>query len=176
MEYLSTREIGIDMAHRVPQHGSKCNKLHGHRYKIEAVIKGPLADSGEQTGMTLDFGFIKEGMMDLIDAFFDHATTLQENDPLVEILMRSGDFHVCDDHPLVTNPRGLITLVEDSGKTSGIPAKLCLIESTPTAENLAALWYYRLLSFVNYRSEGRARLHQIIVWETPNCKSAYPHF
>lgn len=172
MDYLSTREIGIDVAHRVPTHGSKCQRLHGHRYKIEAVIQGSLASSGEQTGMTLDFGFIKEGMMTLIDAYFDHATTLHVSDPLAALLLNGGDYHPVDD--IVDDPKGTILLMEDSGEFSGLPTKLCLLTVIPTAENLAALWYYRLRNFVTCRSDGRAVLSQVIVWETPNCKSAYP--
>ena len=62
-ENLITREIGIDMAHRVTHHGSKCKNIHGHRYTIHAMVKGPLFESGEQQGMVLDFGFLKEEMM-----------------------------------------------------------------------------------------------------------------
>ncbi|RZM10640.1 MAG: 6-carboxytetrahydropterin synthase, partial [Sphingomonas sp.] len=57
-------------------HGSKCHNLHGHRYRIEAWCRGPLFAAGEQTGMVLDFGFLKDEMMRTIDARFDHAFML----------------------------------------------------------------------------------------------------
>ena len=59
--HLIRRRIEIDAGHRVPHHASKCCNLHGHRYVIEALCNGPLAEAGEQTGMVLDFGFLKEG-------------------------------------------------------------------------------------------------------------------
>ena len=37
-----TRRIGIDMGHRVPDHGSKCRNPHGHRYEILATCEGPV--------------------------------------------------------------------------------------------------------------------------------------
>ncbi|MFW8587824.1 6-carboxytetrahydropterin synthase [Rhizobium beringeri] len=56
---MITREIGIDAAHRIPHHESKCHNLHGHRYKIAATCVGPLCGDGEQTGMVLDFRFLE---------------------------------------------------------------------------------------------------------------------
>lgn len=79
-----TREIGIDAAHRVPDHASKCFNLHGHRYTILATCRGPLIDSGEQTGMVVEFGFLKEEMMAVCDTPADHATILWEGDPMLE--------------------------------------------------------------------------------------------
>jgi 6-pyruvoyltetrahydropterin/6-carboxytetrahydropterin synthase len=77
-----TREIGIDAAHRVPHHASKCHNVHGHRYVVEATICGRLIEEGEQTGMVMDFGFLKDEMMAIIDAPADHAMIMWENDPL----------------------------------------------------------------------------------------------
>lgn len=79
-----TREIGIDAGHRVPDHGSKCRNLHGHRYTIQATCIGDLIDNGEQTGMVLDFGFLKDEMMKEIDAECDHATILYRGDSLLQ--------------------------------------------------------------------------------------------
>ena len=82
-EFLISREIGIDAGHRVPTHGSKCANTHGHRYKIVATCSGPLADDGEQAGMVLDFGFLKDEMMKVIDAVYDHALIAWASDPLL---------------------------------------------------------------------------------------------
>ena len=40
-----TREIGLDAAHRVPDHASKCFHIHGHRYTVFATVEGHLAKS-----------------------------------------------------------------------------------------------------------------------------------
>ena len=135
-----TREIGIDAGHRVPLHGSKCRSLHGHRYTIQATCEGELAQGGEQDGMVLDFGFLKEEMMAEIDAPCDHALVLWCDDPLVAIL---------------TGKEGC--------------QKLYILDSTPTAENLARHWFARLAPRVVDRSGGLATLVNIRVYETPNC-------
>lgn len=81
-----TRDIGIDAAHRVPHHASKCCNLHGHRYCIQATVEGWISSEGEETGMVMDFGFLKEEMMDVIDGPADHAMIMWNKDPLAEQL------------------------------------------------------------------------------------------
>jgi 6-pyruvoyl tetrahydropterin synthase/QueD family protein len=86
-KFLIDRKIEIDAAHRVHLHGSKCGRLHGHRYSIHAVCSGPLAEGGEEDGMVMDFGFLKEEMMSVIDDCCDHGLILSEKDPLLRILL-----------------------------------------------------------------------------------------
>jgi 6-pyruvoyltetrahydropterin/6-carboxytetrahydropterin synthase len=143
--YRITREIGIDAGHRVPQHGSKCRSLHGHRYTIQATCEGPLAQAGEETGMVLDFGFLKDEMMGEIDEPCDHALILWNQDPLIGIL---------------TGQEGC--------------TKLYQVAFSPTAENLARHWFERLAPRVAARTGGRATLTNLRVLETPNCWADYP--
>src|SRR4051812_45172843 len=85
------REIGIDMGHRVTFHGSKCRNLHGHRYTIQATCRGPLFVEGEQQGMVLDFGFLKEIMMKEIDEPCDHGMALWVDDPICSLFMTENE-------------------------------------------------------------------------------------
>lgn len=169
-DFAIRREIGIDAAHRVAQHGSKCRRLHGHRYTIEAVCSGPLQVMGEQQGMTLDFGFLKEEMMAEIDTPCDHATILHVKDPLLSLFIPSV---------LIEHQRDTVERYGCSGgifedEALGIEHKMYLIGDTPTAEVLARHWFNRLVPRVVERSEGLARLSQIVVHETPNCAAYYP--
>lgn len=160
--HLISREIGIDMGHRVSAHGSKCRNLHGHRYTIHATCRGPLAEDGEQDGMVLDFGFLKELMMGHIDDPCDHGTTLWVRDE--ELLKALG--------PRAT----MVTALVAKGGwclTDWNWGKLYVVPFTPTAENLARHWFERLAVPVVSRSEGRALLHSVKVWETPNCSAEY---
>ena len=166
---LITREIGIDAAHRIPDHRSKCRNLHGHRYRIEATCAGPLAESGDQNGMVLDFGFLKQEMMEVIDACCDHGLMIWVNDPLLAEFL-----------PLEyrDNGAGRVELAEaiaDEGQIvlQGKFGKLIVLSIVPTAENLARHWYERLAGKVHERSFGRAKLHRMEVWETPNCRASY---
>ena len=48
----------IEAAHRLPNvpPGHKCARLHGHSWRIEVAIEGPV---GDQTGWVMDFADLK---------------------------------------------------------------------------------------------------------------------
>lgn len=50
--------------------------LHGHSYKVEVLLESDYLDNGQ---MVYDFGLMKHGMKELIDAF-DHAIALWDGD------------------------------------------------------------------------------------------------
>ncbi len=110
---LITKEIEIDMGHRVTNHKSKCASMHGHRYKIEVGVEDRIiaTKGASDEGMVIDFGDLKEIMMEQIDKKFDHGFVLWGGDPL------------CD------------ALLEDE-KT-----KLVMVPFIPTAEQLAEHWF-----------------------------------
>lgn len=176
--HLITREIGIDAGHRVPDHGSKCRNLHGHRYTIQATCSGPLAEQGVETGMVLDFGFLKDEMMKLIDDPCDHALILWCGDPILEwvlpdeyYLTRLND-HA--DHPqeITGDPMAGGGHYNGAGKEGA--AKVYITPFVPTAENLARHWFELLWPRVGAITHGRAELVKVKVWETPNCSAEYP--
>jgi 6-pyruvoyltetrahydropterin/6-carboxytetrahydropterin synthase len=160
--HLIRREIAIDAGHRIPTHGSKCRHLHGHRYTIEVQVRGPLLD-GEQSGMVLDFGFLKECMIAAIDAPCDHGLMLWAEDPALEMVL-----------PLENLPIIRATVAAlGSWLGAGPFGKVYVLPCLPTAENLAAHWFMRLVEPVAIRSHGQASLVGLKVWETPNCWAAY---
>jgi 6-pyruvoyltetrahydropterin/6-carboxytetrahydropterin synthase len=158
--FITTREIGIDMGHRVTNHGSKCRSVHGHRYKIAAEVAGELEIVGSSEGMVIDFGFLKEEMMDAIDAPCDHALCLWSRDPLLT------DWAVSSTDTALAEHYG-------GAASQWIGGKLYILATVPTAENLAKHWFEVLEPRVTGRTQGRARLERIIVWETPNCLAEY---
>lgn len=158
-----TREIGIDMGHRVTNHESKCKNLHGHRYRIIATLQGSLIEEGSQEGMVLDFGFIKKVMMEEIDARFDHGTALWVKDPLLL-------------HELGPRRHKLEEEVQMNGyaSTTWKWGKLVITYDVPTAENLAALWAAILrVPCETYLHDTESRLYSVTVWETPNCSATH---
>lgn len=172
MRHEIVREIGIDAGHRVTHHGSKCRNLHGHRYTVQAVCEGPLFAEGEQQGMVLDFGFLKEEMMDIIDAHCDHGMILWIKDPWVPVLLGLTDLELeAEAHNVETE--GWV-LHEGCGHTHEHGGKFYIVPFVPTAENLAAHWFERLTPRVKARTNNQATLKRVIVWETPNCSATYP--
>lgn len=47
----------FDAAHRLPGYEGKCARVHGHTYKVEVVLEGPV---DENSGFVLDFFRLKE--------------------------------------------------------------------------------------------------------------------
>jgi len=142
---LITKEIEIDMGHRVPNHKSKCRNFHGHRYKIEVGVDDKvisLSGSSDE-GMVIDFGDLKQIMMEELDGKFDHGFVMSEYD---EFLF---DFK---------------KIAEKSGM------KIIFVDFVPTAENLARHWYTlikpRLL-------EKEISINHVKVWETPTSTATY---
>jgi 6-pyruvoyltetrahydropterin/6-carboxytetrahydropterin synthase len=165
------REIGIDAGHRVPLHGSKCKNPHGHRYLIEAHCTGPLQAESEQEGMVIDFGFVKEEMMEVIDEFCDHGQILQVTDPYVKRFAPKIDLREAKQQVKTAGYYSYKGCLADAEE---LPVKLYLVPFAPTAENLARHWFQRLAPRVEERSNGLGRLARIVVHETPNCRAYYP--
>ena len=171
MTYYITREIGIDAGHRIPTHGSKCKNVHGHRYTIEAhCVCKDLIDSGEQTGMGLDFGFLKEEMMSEIDFYCDHGFIMWLEDELLTVFLgKLGRSIEVRNH--VDRGGNFMPFLIGEGDT--LVGKLYVVPFIPTAENLAKHWFERLAPKVYHRSEKQAQLAKIVVHETPNCSATY---
>ncbi len=72
----------FEAAHRIWQHQEKCRYLHGHSYKVRIRAEGEL----DEWGMLVDFGDIKRAVV----GFLDHKTLLHRDDPLAEVLSKSG--------------------------------------------------------------------------------------
>ena len=65
-----TKEYRFEAAHRLPRvaEGHKCARLHGHSYKVEIAVTGPV---NPDTGWLIDFGVIDDAWAEL-HVKFDH--------------------------------------------------------------------------------------------------------
>jgi 6-pyruvoyltetrahydropterin/6-carboxytetrahydropterin synthase len=171
-QFTVSRQIAIDAGHRVMTHGSKCRHLHGHRYVVEAVcVADHLQSRGEQSDMVVDFGFLKEEMMQEIDAPCDHGFLAQIADVELLSMFRPdlADFlGWLSDLQMAVAKDGFCQTA-----TTKLGTKLYVLDVNPTAEQLSRHWFKRLAPKVAERSLGLARLAEIIVWETPNCRASY---
>ena len=64
------RTFTFEAAHRLPRLpiGHKCYRLHGHSFRVEVAVAGPI---GEDTGWVMDFADIKAAWRPLHD-ILDH--------------------------------------------------------------------------------------------------------
>ena len=149
------RRIEIDMGHRVTNHKGQCRNPHGHRYCIEAYVEGMLQTSGSSEGMVVDFGIVKEVMVESIHKHFDHGFALWKGDALVEALglnVSTGILYYSEK----------LAAFKSSSPLCG---KAAIMSCIPTAENLASLWGQMIKLPL---SEHGVTLLKLRVWETPN--------
>lgn len=143
---LISRTIEIDMGHRVPNHKSKCRRLHGHRYVITATVEGLISnDTGtSDEGMVMDYGDLKDIMMAIIHDPYDHRCMLFIDDMIM------GDIDA-----------------EEADKKG-----IVFVGFIPTAENLARFWFERLQQHTQHLID--ATIMSVSVMETPNSSASYP--
>lgn len=66
---LLRRDFSFDAAHNLVEYHGKCERLHGHTYRMIVEIKG----TPDSEGMIVDFIEVKRIVNDEIIAKFDHS-------------------------------------------------------------------------------------------------------
>lgn len=58
---IITREFRFEASHHLPHHRGKCRRPHGHSYRLEISLRGPIIEApGESDdGMVIDFDDFK---------------------------------------------------------------------------------------------------------------------
>jgi len=75
MRYASiTKIFRFEAAHHLPGHQGKCARPHGHSYRLEVTISGPIKDApGESDhGMVMDFGGLSHTVNNSVIERLDH--------------------------------------------------------------------------------------------------------
>lgn len=137
-----TRRLEFDAGHRIPNHKSQCRHLHGHRYAIEVTLEGDIVrdSSSPSDGMVVDFGEVKSlAKQHIVDAW-DHAFLVWKDDELVKSFLATIPDH-----------------------------KTVVMNSVPTAENLARIAFETLAPLYEGAYGSRLRLARVRLYETPNC-------
>lgn len=64
-----TRSFTFEAAHRLPWHAGRCRELHGHGYRLEVTVEGPL----DANGVVLDFDDVKAVVQREVVDRYDHT-------------------------------------------------------------------------------------------------------
>ncbi|HEY5257564.1 MAG TPA: 6-carboxytetrahydropterin synthase QueD [Candidatus Baltobacteraceae bacterium] len=72
------KHFHFEAAHVLAFHPGKCARMHGHSYRLEVAISGPLHESGPATGMVEDFDTIATIVRREILDVLDHITLNDE--------------------------------------------------------------------------------------------------
>lgn len=75
--YILKSEHSFDSAHFLSGYTGKCANVHGHRWKVEVEVQSEtLTQSGQLSGMVIDFGVLKMDVKSMVDSY-DHALIVQ---------------------------------------------------------------------------------------------------
>lgn len=71
---IVTKIFRFESAHHLPGHRGKCARLHGHSYRLEVTIRGPIKDApGESDhGMVMDFIDLSQLVKNSVIERLDH--------------------------------------------------------------------------------------------------------
>lgn len=68
--YELTTIVDFEAAHRLPDYPGKCNRLHGHNWRVEVTVAG---DQLDDLGMLIDFKELKQilsGIIGTLDHYY----------------------------------------------------------------------------------------------------------
>lgn len=72
-----TKILEFDAGHRLMKHETKCQNIHGHRYKVEVTVRSTDLD---RVGRVVDFGIVKAYLGQWLDQHLDHTIILHKDD------------------------------------------------------------------------------------------------
>jgi 6-pyruvoyltetrahydropterin/6-carboxytetrahydropterin synthase len=83
MKTCVTKTFRFEAAHQLPWHQGKCRNLHGHSYRLEVSVAGPVGPQG----IVIDFADVAAVVEAEIVARYDHTylNDLMDN-PTAELL------------------------------------------------------------------------------------------
>ena len=68
------KSFTFEAAHVLPHHPGKCARLHGHSYRLDVALEGPLQTSGPATGMVEDFEVVSRVVKAAVIERLDHRS------------------------------------------------------------------------------------------------------
>ncbi len=63
-----SKEFSFDSAHFLTKYHGKCERLHGHTYRLRVTVEGPI----QEDGMVMDFVLLKKLVKDRVVDRYDH--------------------------------------------------------------------------------------------------------
>ena len=64
-----TRSFTFEAAHLLPWHPGQCRNLHGHSYRLEVAVEGPV----DENGIVLDFADLQAVVVREVVSHYDHT-------------------------------------------------------------------------------------------------------
>ena len=147
---LVTKEFTFDSAHFLTNYYGKCERMHGHTYKLQVTVEGPVCENG----LVIDFVVLKRIVKGQVLNKLDHQllNDVLENPSAERLVMWIWD-QLKDLHSLL--------LKEQDDPNLGKEIRVFLKKDEQDGE-LKKIEFDKTL-----------RLHEIRLWETPNSFVTY---
>lgn len=84
----AVRYHDFSAGHRVVNHESKCQHLHGHNYRVHFRTSPEDGEALDSLGRVLDFGVIKSLLCEWLEDHWDHKFLIWEDDPYLPELVK----------------------------------------------------------------------------------------
>ncbi len=68
------KQFSFEAAHVLPHHPGKCSRLHGHSYRLDVALEGPLQLDGPAAGMIVDFDVVSRVVRNGVIGELDHRS------------------------------------------------------------------------------------------------------
>jgi 6-pyruvoyltetrahydropterin/6-carboxytetrahydropterin synthase len=68
------KHFTFEAAHALPLHLGKCARVHGHSYRLEVAVRGPIQTDGPARGMIVDFDDIDRVVRSVAIDLLDHQS------------------------------------------------------------------------------------------------------
>lgn len=142
--YQIETTISFEAAHRlygIDTYSKECSdSVHGHSYKVTVYLS---RSETTESGMVIDFKYIKKIIKETIENKYDHSLILRDIDPLVSAI-----------------------------RTLAPEQKLNIVSGSPTAEWMAKTFYYELFQEIK-RIDEWVDIVMVSVQETENNIATY---
>jgi 6-pyruvoyltetrahydropterin/6-carboxytetrahydropterin synthase len=115
---IADDELVFSAAHFITFDGNRCERLHGHTYRVSAEVHGPLDDNQ----YVVDFIAVRSALK-IIAAELDHRTLLPERHPAICVVSRAGELEVTFDDRRWVFPADDCLILPIAGTTTELLAR-----------------------------------------------------
>jgi 6-pyruvoyltetrahydropterin/6-carboxytetrahydropterin synthase len=122
---IVTKEFRFEAAHHLPNHKGKCRRPHGHSYRLQISLRGPIivAPGQSDDGMVMDFDDLKRIVnATLIDALSDAAPRGPDAQPVEQGGMDHNNLNALTG--IRTSAENLVHWIWDALVAGGLPDAL----------------------------------------------------
>ncbi|QQR83807.1 6-carboxytetrahydropterin synthase QueD [Candidatus Peregrinibacteria bacterium] len=146
---LVGKEFTFDAAHFLPQYYGKCERMHGHTYKLRVVVEGKVGENG----LVIDFVILKRIVKRQVLDLLDHQVI---NDVIKIASCENTAQWIWE------QLSDLETLIQQELDDPNLPDSITKYFNDQNGEGMDTSEF-----------SDQVRLHEVTLWETPTSFASY---